>query len=84
MLVLTLHTGTERGHVRSEPTHASSPLPARWGNADSTSYEVLHLSAPEIDALMSRIPIPATAPVPPRNGCRESDEHPDHLDQESR
>ena len=51
LLVLTLHTGTEHGHVRSDHTQASSPLNARWGHADSTSYEVLHLSAPGIDAL---------------------------------
>ena len=51
LLVLTLHTGTEHGHVRSEHTQASSPLNPRWGHADSTSYEVLHLSAPGIDAL---------------------------------
>jgi hypothetical protein len=51
LLVFTLHASTGHAQLGSEPTHASSPLHARWGNADSTSFEVLHLSAPEIDAL---------------------------------
>jgi hypothetical protein len=50
LLVLTLHSTPRHGRAGAEPAYRSSPFQA-WPSADSTTYDVLHLSAPEIDSL---------------------------------
>jgi len=49
LLIFTLHATPGHGPAGSAP--ARPGLDARWGHADSTWYEVLHLSAPEVQGL---------------------------------